>query len=163
MKSSCVILASVLAATVACESKDRVAAAASAAVSTTQTPAPAAVRLTAADLQDRMQKIGSAAASAQMHLMEKRLMDTAKEAQDVATLLGDVEKFWAQNNRPDAVAWAQQARQAATQLAGTAAAGDAMKAQMAAGSLMGNCQMCHDAYREPDGKGGFRLKAGTIR
>ena len=155
--------ASVVAVTTACGGREDVAAATTPAAATTQAPSPAAVQLTAADLQDRMQKIGAAAAAAQMHLTGKRLPDTAKEAQDVATLFGDVEKFWAQNNRSDAVAWAQQARKAATEFAGAAAAGDAMKSQVAATSMMGNCRMCHDAYREPDGRGGFRLKAGVIR
>ena len=129
----------------------------------TPSPSPAAAQLTTADLQDRMRKMGIAATSVQMSLAEKNLEDAATKAQEIATLLGDVEKFWAQQNRQDAIAWAQQARQAATQTAGAAAAGDAMKTQMAAGTLLNTCQTCHDAYREADGNGGFRLKPGAIR
>jgi hypothetical protein len=128
----------------------------------TDPPGSTAAQVTAADLQDRMRRIGSAATSIQMLLDEKNLEDVAMKAQEIATLLGDVEEFWAQNKRQDAITWAQQARQAATQTAGTAAAGEMMKAQMAAGTLMKTCEACHDAYREMDGHGGFRVKPGVI-
>ena len=128
----------------------------------TPAPSPAAAQVTAADLQDRMRKLGSAAAAVQKSLDEKNLEAVATKAEEIATLLGDVEKFWTQNRRQDAIAWAQRAREAATQTAGAAAAGDAMNAQKAATTLVKTCATCHDAYREADGNGGFRIKSGVI-
>lgn len=173
MKGGPLILAGFVMVTAACGDRelpatatpasDVVAASATASGPVTQSPSPAAAQLTSADLQDRMRKIGAAAASVQMLLAEKNLEDVATKAQEIATLLGDVEKFWTQNHRQDATTWAQQARQAATQTAGAAAAGDAMKAEMAAGTLLSTCRTCHDAYREADGNGGFRLRPGALR
>jgi hypothetical protein len=172
MKSHALILLAFVMFTAACADQD-IAASAAPAFGTgsdstsisgrlTQAPSPAAAQLTAADLQDRMRKMGSAVASVQMLLADKNLKDVATKAQDIATWLGDVEKFWTQNHREDAVTWAQQARQIASQAAGAAAAGDAMKAQMAASTLANTCRTCHDAYREADGNGGFRIKPGVV-
>jgi hypothetical protein len=121
-----------------------------------------AARLTPADLEDRMEKIGPAAASMRTHLMANQLSDASKEARDLAAWFGDVERFWSQNNKADAVTWAQQARQAATDTAAAATAGDGMKALMVSGNMFATCKMCHGAYRETDPAGGFRIKAGVL-
>jgi hypothetical protein len=125
--------------------------------------AEAAATLTVMDLDDRMKKIGTAAASLRMQLTANQLLDAAKQAQDVALWFGDVEKFWAQNRRADAVAWSQAARRAATDAAGAAAGNDPKKALAATTTLEANCSMCHSAYREGDTKSGFRIKAGAVR
>jgi hypothetical protein len=134
-----------------------------AAVDGVQSPSQAAERLTPADLDERMRKIGPAADSLRMALIENRLGEAAKEAQEIALWFGDVEKFWAQNARPDAVTWSQRARRAATDTAGAAAGGDRVKALAGSKTLLANCDMCHAAYREADGHRGFRIKAGALR
>jgi hypothetical protein len=122
----------------------------------------AAASLTAADLDDRMKKIGEAATSLRAHVMANQLSDAAKEAQNLGLWLGDVERFWAQHRKADAVTWTQAARRAATDAAGAAAGGDAAKALAATVTLQNNCSMCHAAYREGDAKSGFRIKPGTV-
>jgi hypothetical protein len=122
----------------------------------------AAATLTAADLDGWMKKIGTATTSLRAHVMASQLAEAAREAQDVALWLGEVERFWAQNRKADAVAWTQAARRAATDAAGAAAGGDAMKTVAATVTLQNNCGMCHAAYREGDATSGFRIKSGAV-
>ena len=122
----------------------------------------AAARLTPADLQARMRIIGPTSGSLRMKLMANQLPDAAKDAQTLATAFADVERFWAQNNKQDAVMWAQQARTGAQEAAGAATAGDAMKATAAAGNMQAQCKQCHTVYREGDAQTGFRIKAGAL-
>jgi hypothetical protein len=124
--------------------------------------AQAAARLTAADLDARMKIIGPAMGTLRMKLMNNQLADGAKDAQTLATAFGDVERFFQQHNKSDAVMWAQRARMAAQDTAGAATAGDGMKAAMAATNLQSNCSQCHTVYREGDAQSGYRLKAGTV-
>jgi len=124
--------------------------------------AQAAARLTPQDLEARMKDIGSTYPAMRMHLMANQVADAGKEAQQLAVWFGDVERFWAQNNKADAVTWAQDARKFATEVAGAAAAGDAMKATQAAANMQGACKQCHGTYREMDPAGGFRVKAGVL-
>ncbi len=124
--------------------------------------AQAAARVTPEQLQADMKTIAATAAALRMKLMNNQLPDAAKDAQTLATTFGEVERFWQQNNKADAVALSQQARQGATEAAGAAAAGDAMKATMAAGNMQATCKQCHGVYREGDAQTGYRIKAGTI-
>jgi cytochrome c556 len=125
--------------------------------------AEAAAQLTATDLDELMKKIGTGTTALDKQLMDNRLTDAATEAQRLGLWLGDVERFWAQNGKADAVAWTQAARRAATDAAGAAAGGDATSARAATVTLESNCSMCHAAYREGDASNGFRIKAGTVR
>lgn len=125
--------------------------------------AEAAAQLTVADLDERMKKIGEGTTSVRKLLMANQLADAAREAQGVGLWLGDVERFWAQHRKADAVAWTQAARRAATDAAGAAAGGDATKALAATATLEGNCSMCHAAYRDGDANSGFRIKAGMVQ
>lgn len=124
--------------------------------------AQAAARLTADDLDARMKVIGPASGALRTKLMANQLADAAKDAQTLATAFGDVERFFQQNNKTDAVMWAQQARMRAQEAAGAATAGDAMKASTAADNMQASCKQCHATYREGDAQTGFRVKAGTI-
>jgi hypothetical protein len=124
--------------------------------------AQAAARLTPQDLQARMKIIGPTSGALRMKLMANQLPDAAKDAQTLAMAFGDVERFWQQNNKADAVMWAQNARQGATEAAGAATAGDAMKALTAAGNMQAQCKQCHAMYREGDATTGFRIKPGVI-
>jgi cytochrome c556 len=109
-----------------------------------------------------MKSISQANGALQKAIKSNALADAGKQAQELATLFGEVERFWQQNNKPDAVTLAQTARTGATEVAGAAAAGDQMKAMMAAGNLGGTCKQCHGLYREGDPKTGYNIKAGTV-
>jgi len=124
--------------------------------------AAAAARMTADDVDARMKVIGPASGSLRMKLMANQLADAAKDAQTLAVAFGDVERFFQQNNKSDAVMWAQQARMAASAAAGAATAGDGMKAVAAADTMQANCKQCHGVYREGDAQTGFRIKPGTL-
>ena len=124
--------------------------------------AQAAARLTPDDLQARMRIIGPTNGTLRMKLMNNQLPDAAKDAQTLATAFGDVERFWQQNNKADAVMFAQTARMAATEAAGAAAAGDGMKALAAANTMAAQCKQCHGIYREGDAQTGFRIKPGVL-
>src|SRR5262245_4032212 len=131
------------------------------------TAAPPAARatppaLTPADLEAAMKKIGPAYASVLKNLQGTTASAAAGDAKTIATEFGTVEKFWAQHNKPDAVKWAQDAGKAASDIAGAAAANDAMKAQAASQTLGAQCKSCHTAYREGTQQSGFKVKAGAI-
>lgn len=127
---------------------------------TTSAQAPA--QMTPQDLQARMKNIGPTSASLRMHLMNGMTAEAAKEAQQMAFWFGDVERFWLENKKADAAKFAATARMYATEAAGAATAGDAMKASMAANNMQGMCKQCHGMYREADPNGGFRIKPGVI-
>jgi len=112
-----------------------------------------------------MKTVQSTATSLRMKIMMNQLPDAAKDAQTLATMFGDVEKFFASKNKTDAVGWAQAASKGFTAVAGAAAAGDAMKAQMELGTTQANCKSCHAQYREqvPGSQPPtFQFKAGSI-
>jgi cytochrome c556 len=125
--------------------------------------AQAAARMTEQDYEKLMKQVGPTYQSLRKNLQDNKIADAAKEAQQLAELFGNVEKFWAQNNREDAVKWAAQARTYAAEAAGAATAGDAAKANAAAGNMGGACKSCHGTYRESDGAGGYRIKPGVIK
>ena len=118
--------------------------------------------LTPQDLEARMKDVGTTFPAMRMHLMANQLADAAKEAEQLTVWFGEVERFWAQHKKMDAVKWAQDARTFATAVAGAATGGDAMKATQAANNMQGACKQCHGTYREMDPAGGFRIKAGVL-
>ena len=124
--------------------------------------AQAAARVTVEQHEAAMKSIATANGALQKAIKSSALADAGKQAQELATLFGEVERFWQQNNKPDAVKIAQTARTGATEVAGAAAAGDQMKALMAAGNLGGTCKQCHGLYREGTPQTGFSIKPGTI-
>jgi hypothetical protein len=121
--------------------------------------AQAPEQLTLADLESRMKDINQHNQTMRKHLTGGMGADAAKEAEQLARLFGDVERFWAQRKRTDAVKWAQDARTFATEAAGAATANDVMKATQAANNMLGACKQCHGTYREMDPAGGFRIRA----
>ena len=124
--------------------------------------AQAAAKVTVEQHEGFMKSISSANAALGMKIMNNQLAEAAKDAQQLATLFGDVEKFWAQNNKPDGVMWAQQGRQNAADTAGALAAGDAMKTAAARKQMSASCTSCHMTYREGSPQtGGYTIKAGV--
>ena len=122
----------------------------------------AAAKLGPADLEKLMQKIGPTYQSVRKNLQGGSVDEAGKEAQQLGELFGNVEKFWAQHNKEDAVKWAQQARTYASEVAGNAVGGDPAKATATAENMGGVCKQCHGTYRESDGEGGYRIKPGVI-
>lgn len=125
--------------------------------------AQAAARMTPEQLEAAMKSISTANGSLQKNLKSAAMADAAKDAQQLATLFGDVERFFAQNNQPEAVKLAQSARTGATEAAGAATAGDAAKVQAGAAAIGATCKQCHSAFREGDATTGYRLKAGILK
>ncbi len=118
--------------------------------------------MTEADYDALMKKVGPTNGAMRKKIMGNMLPDAAKDAQTLATLFGDVERFWTQQKKTDAMKWAAEARMYASQTAGAAAAGDQMKTQQAADSMLADCKQCHGMYREGSQEAGFRIKPGTI-
>jgi hypothetical protein len=123
--------------------------------------AQAAARMPPDALDPIMKKVGPTNAEMRKKLMGNMVADARSDALALAELFGEVERFWAQNNRPDAVKWAQQARANASEAAGAAAAGDGTKAQASADNMLAACKQCHGMYREGDQQTGFRIKPGV--
>jgi hypothetical protein len=124
--------------------------------------AQAAARMTPEQLDAAMKTVSATNTALGMKLMSGDLPGAAKDAQTLATTFADVERFWAQANKPDAVKLAQQARMGASDTAAAAAAGDAMKATAARSNMTATCKQCHGVYREGDAQSGYRIKAGVI-
>ena len=108
-----------------------------------------------------MKQITQANGALQKALKMPDLATAATQAETLATQFATVERFWTQRNKPDAMKLAQTARQGATEAAAAAKAGDAMKAQMAAGTTGQTCKQCHSVYREGDATTGFRIAASA--
>jgi cytochrome c556 len=110
-----------------------------------------------------MKTISASNASLGKKIMNNDLAEAAKDAQTLATTFGEVEKFWAQNNKADGVQWAQLGRTLASNLAGALAAGDTEKVAAARKEMSVSCNSCHKAYREGTPQtGGYTLKAGVV-
>jgi hypothetical protein len=121
-----------------------------------------AVPLTVEEYDALERRIGDAFATFERHVMAREGADAAEEATMLAVALGEVERFWAQHRRADAVKWAQDARSAATEAAGAATAGDFAKATRSTSSLERTCAQCHAAYREQAG-GAYRIRPAALR
>jgi cytochrome c556 len=140
--------------------------------------AQAAAKMTQKDYEAIMKKVGPAYASMRKNLDGGELAKSESDAKQLAELLGQAEKFWAQNKRPDAVKWAHQAQSYATQIASGIAAAQALnrleprvqrpvkrrlqRAQTAATNLGAVCKQCHGKYREGSEATGFRIKPGVL-
>jgi cytochrome c556 len=145
----------------------------------------AAAKMTDEDYRAIMKKVGRLYPSMRKNLDRGETIQVVKEAQQLGELFGDVEKFWTQETRPDAVKWAQKARTVATQIAADVTAVEGYRrsdgriqsgiqlrlkrARTAVTNLGAVCKECHSTYREGDEDTGFRIKrrgvplAGAIR
>jgi cytochrome c556 len=114
-------------------------------------------------LKTRMEQIGPGSQALRKALESRQAQDATKQAQQLAELFGEVEKFWAFHKKPDATKWAQEARKLAAESAGAATAGNLEKATAAANGMGGDCKQCHAAYREGTPETGFRIKRGVLQ
>jgi hypothetical protein len=110
-----------------------------------------------------MKNAGTANTALRMKLMNNQATAIAPEAKQLAQIFTDAEKFWAQYKKADAVKLAQEASKGFTEAAAAAAAGDGMKAMMAANNATATCKQCHGNYREGNPQEGFRFKAGVLQ
>ncbi len=124
--------------------------------------AQTAAAVTVEQHEAAMKQIAAGNGALQKAIKSNALADAATQAKELATLFATVERFWQQHAKPDAVALAATGRTGATEVAGAAAAGDQMKAMMAAGNIGGTCKQCHGLYREGDATAGYKIKAGVI-
>ena len=124
--------------------------------------AQAAARVTPEQLDAAMKTVSTTNGALGMKLMSGDLPGAARDAQTLATAFADVERFFAQANKADAVKLAQQARTGASETAAAATAGDATKANAARSNMTATCKQCHGVYREGDAQTGYRVKAGTV-
>jgi hypothetical protein len=118
--------------------------------------------MTPEQLDNAMKTVSATNTALGMKLMSGDLPGAAKDAQTLATTFADVERFWAQANKADAVKLAQQARMGASDTAAAATAGDGTKATAARSNMTATCKQCHGLYREGDAQTGYRIKAGVI-
>lgn len=164
MRTICGIAILALGLSVACGGRTGTPAAAGVAgAPKADTPgAEAAARLTVQDYDALEKRVGEAYPTLQKHLMARQLTNAAEAAEELAVTFGEIERFWAQNKKSDAVKWAQDARTWATEAAGAATAGDVTKANRAAANMQGACKQCHGAYREADATGGYRVKPAAL-
>ena len=124
--------------------------------------AAAQAPLTAADYPAKMKAVVQANQALQMKLKNNQVAEAVADAKALSAHFADIERFWAGLKKADAVMWAQAASMGFAEVAAAAAAGDGMKAQMAAGNALANCKMCHGMYREGNAQEGFKFKAGTL-
>ena len=117
--------------------------------------------MTPEQLEASMKGIASAQAAMGKKMQGNQLADAAKDAEQLVAHFGEVEKFFAQHKKTDAVTWAQQGKTSATALASALAAGDATKATTERGNMAATCKQCHAAYRE-GAPGNYTIKAGAL-
>jgi cytochrome c556 len=124
--------------------------------------AAAQAKMSEADYDALMKKVGPTNGMMQKALKSGDLPAGAKGAQQLAMLFVDVERFWTQYKIKDAMMWAAEAQKYAKQAAAAAEAGDQMKAVEAATSLLGDCKQCHGTYRMGSQEAGFMIKPGVL-
>ena len=108
-----------------------------------------------------MKQIAGSNAALGKGLKSGDLMAAIAEGGNLTNHFATIERFYTQRNKPDAVKLAQTARTGAADVAAAAKAGDAMKAQAAAGGIAATCTQCHKMYREGDGQTGYRFNAAS--
>lgn len=93
--------------------------------------------------------------------MQSATPDFAKVAADAAKLQGlfaEAEAQFSKMKMTEAAGFAKSAADAAGAVAKEAKGGKLTDAKASAAAI-GQCKACHGKYREPDGAGGFKLKA----
>ena len=117
--------------------------------------------VTPEQLEAHMKTISSTQTSLRAKMKENQLAEAAKDAQTLVTTFGEVEKFFAQRSKADAVGFSQLGKTGATAVAAALTAGDAAKANTELGNMAASCKQCHAAYREGT-PGNYTIKAGSI-
>jgi hypothetical protein len=118
--------------------------------------------LTVADYPAKMKEAAQANGALLKKLKSGEVAGAVADAKTAAAAFAEIEKFWAANKKADAVKLSQEAVAGYNEAATAAAAGDGMKALMAAGNAAATCKQCHGAYREGDPQAGYKFKAGSI-
>ena len=108
--------------------------------------------MTIAEHAATMKQIQASNGSLGKMIKSADLMGAATEAQNLSNLFATIERFYTQRNKPDALKLVMTARTGAADVIAAAKAGDQMKAQAAAGTIVPTCGACHKMNREGDGK-----------
>jgi len=108
--------------------------------------------VTVAEHAATMKQIAAANATMGKAIKSNDLMGASTEGQNLVNLFATIERFYTQRKVPAAITLAQTARMAANDVVAAAKAGDQMKAQAAAGTIVPTCGGCHKQFREGDGK-----------
>lgn len=84
--------------------------------------------------------------------------EAAESAQKAADAFRVTEKYWTAHSTSDAAKWTQESIGHAEALAAAAKAGETEKANAAYKSLGGTCKGCHEAHREKQADGAYKIK-----
>ena len=116
-------------------------------------------RVTIAQHEAAMKMIAQNAQPMQKAIKSNMLADAGKHAAELERLFTQVEQFWTQHKKDDAMKLAQTAKMGAADVVAAIKANDQAKAMMAAGNLGGTCKQCHGTYREGNPEVGYSIKA----
>lgn len=132
------------------------------AVGTVAAGAQSTGKVSIADHEGYMKSLSSTNGALAAKVKSNDMAGAAKDAQQLAAIFGNVERFWSQNSKADGVKWAQQGRQTATELAGALSKGDAEQVTALRKQMSSSCSSCHMTYREGSPQtGGYTIKAGV--
>ena len=110
-----------------------------------------------ADFTKWMKATGQAAGA--MGKLEKKTgPEAVKHAETIGGVYENMIGFWRQRNAPDAVKLSEEGKAAAVILASAAHGGDEEKAAEAWKQVGATCRPCHDAHREKNAEGEYRIK-----
>ncbi len=107
-----------------------------------------------------MKKVGPANAELRKGMEASSGDLTKQNATILKQAFGETATFWRNQNKPDAVQFAQDARKIAESIERAAADGKWDEVKASAGNLGKTCASCHGIYRERFDDGTFRIKAG---
>jgi mono/diheme cytochrome c family protein len=110
------------------------------------------------DLVKCMKQVGPTCGKVKKDLEAKSNKDAAEGATKLAGMFVFVEKYWTAKNAADAIKFAKDAQDAAKDVAMAAGAGHDEHAQSSFKTLLGNCQGCHNAHREKNPDGSWKIK-----
>ena len=112
------------------------------------------------DLDPVMKEIGPAFTNLTKGMGERSMAgaDVAKEAEKLQKLFQETSAFMKSKNIQDGVGWANDAANAAGELAKAAKANDSEAMKVASGNIGKQCKACHAVHREQLPDKTFKLK-----
>lgn len=123
------------------------------------TVAAQANRVTIAQHEANMKMIAQNMQALRGAVKGNQLADAGKSAAEVERLFTQVEQFWTQHKKADAMKVAQTAKMGAADLVAAVKANDQAKAMAAVAAVGATCKQCHSVYREGGPEEGYNIKA----
>ena len=124
-------------------------------------PAWALQEVSEEDYDAAMKSIGGTQRGVNDHLEAQSATDLGADGAKFVAGFGTAEAFWKARNVDDAVELAATALAAARKFQEAGAAGDFDAAGAAFGEMRQTCRPCHQAHRERNEDGGYRIKQGS--